>query len=86
MKLPEAAKLFGKKFASGASITKNPMEKDQIEVSSLFVVATRVHAAFRGWKARLLFCNMAASAPDQDAAACRGPYMVYLAECSKQAC
>jgi translation initiation factor 1 (eIF-1/SUI1) len=33
IKLPEAAKLFGKKFASGASITKNPMEKDQIEVS-----------------------------------------------------
>jgi hypothetical protein len=32
VKLPEAAKLFGKKFASGASITKNPMEKDQIEV------------------------------------------------------
>ena len=35
IKLPEAAKLFGKKFASGASITKNPMEKDQIEVSCL---------------------------------------------------
>lgn len=35
MKLPEAAKLFGKKFAAGASITKNPMEKDQIEVSRL---------------------------------------------------
>ena len=33
VKLPEAAKLFGKKFASGASITKNPMEKDQVEVS-----------------------------------------------------
>ena len=32
IKLAEAAKLFGKKFASGASITKNPMEKDQIEV------------------------------------------------------
>ena len=48
MKLPEAAKLFGKKFASGASITKNPMEKDQIEVGIMSVVATRVHAAFRG--------------------------------------
>ena len=48
MKLPEAAKLFGKKFASGASITKNPMEKDQIEVSLVSVVATRVQAAFRG--------------------------------------
>lgn len=33
MKLAEASKIFGKKFASGASITKNPMEKDQIEVS-----------------------------------------------------
>ena len=32
IKLAEASKLFGKKFASGASITKNPMEKDQIEV------------------------------------------------------
>jgi len=32
VKLAEAAKLFGKKFAAGASITKNPMEKDQIEV------------------------------------------------------
>ena len=32
IKLAEAAKLFGKKFASGASITKSPMEKDQIEV------------------------------------------------------
>ncbi len=31
MKLAEASKLFGKKFASGASITKNAMEKDQIE-------------------------------------------------------
>ncbi|CAK0785357.1 hypothetical protein CVIRNUC_008564 [Coccomyxa viridis] len=37
VKLPEAAKLFGKKFASGASITKNPMEKDQIEVQGDFV-------------------------------------------------
>ena len=55
MKLPEAAKLFGKKFASGASITKNPMEKDQIEVSSVFVVATRVHAAFRDWTALLQY-------------------------------
>ena len=36
VKLPEAAKLFGKKFASGASITKNPMEKDQIEVCQSF--------------------------------------------------
>ncbi len=32
VKLAEASKLFGKKFASGASITKNPMEKEQIEV------------------------------------------------------
>ena len=32
VKLAEASKLFGKKFASGASITKSPMEKDQIEV------------------------------------------------------
>ncbi len=31
IKLAEASKLFGKKFASGASITKNAMEKDQIE-------------------------------------------------------
>jgi len=31
VKLAEASKLFGKKFASGASITKNAMEKDQIE-------------------------------------------------------
>ncbi|CAL5224157.1 g6794 [Coccomyxa viridis] len=37
VKLPEAAKLFGKKFASGASITKNPMEKDQVEVQGDFV-------------------------------------------------
>lgn len=36
VKLPEAAKLFGKKFASGASITKSPMEKDQIEVGCRF--------------------------------------------------
>ena len=47
MKLPEAAKLFGKKFASGASITKNPMEKDQIEVSSVCVIDTNLSAAFR---------------------------------------
>lgn len=32
VKLPEAAKLFGKKFACGASVTKSPSEKDQIDV------------------------------------------------------
>ncbi|KAK9836034.1 hypothetical protein WJX81_007823 [Elliptochloris bilobata] len=37
VKLAEASKLFGKKFASGASITKNAMEKDQIEVQGDFV-------------------------------------------------
>ena len=42
IKLPEAAKLFGKKFASGASITKNPMEKDQIEVSWLGYVVSGI--------------------------------------------
>ena len=35
--MPEAAKLFGKKFASGASITKSPMDKDQIEVQGDFL-------------------------------------------------
>ncbi len=29
--------MFGKKFASGASITKNPMEKEQIEVQGDFL-------------------------------------------------
>ena len=37
MKLPEASKLFGKKFASGASITKSPTDKDQIEVQGDFL-------------------------------------------------
>ena len=32
MKLAEAAKLLGKKFACGSSVTKNALEKDQIEV------------------------------------------------------
>lgn len=31
IKLPEAAKLFGKKFASGASITKNAEGREQID-------------------------------------------------------
>ena len=37
VKLADASKLFGKKFAAGASITKNPMDKDQIEVRALRV-------------------------------------------------
>eukprot|EP00884_Botryococcus_braunii_P003284 jgi/Botrbrau1/12957/Bobra.154_2s0017.1 len=37
VKLAEASKLFGKKFASGASITKNPLDKDQIEVQGDFL-------------------------------------------------
>ncbi|KAK9813967.1 hypothetical protein WJX73_007219 [Symbiochloris irregularis] len=37
VKLPEASKLFGKKFASGASITKSPTDKDQIEVQGDFL-------------------------------------------------
>jgi density-regulated protein len=37
VKLTEASKLFGKKFASGASITKNPLDKDQIEVQGDFL-------------------------------------------------
>ena len=37
IKLAEASKLFGKKFAAGASITKNAMDKDQIEVQGDFL-------------------------------------------------
>lgn len=37
VKLAEASKLFGKKFASGASITKSPTDKDQIEVQGDFL-------------------------------------------------
>lgn len=37
VKLQDASKLFGKKFASGAAITKNPMEKDQIDVQGDFL-------------------------------------------------
>lgn len=37
IKLAEASKLFGKKFASGASITKNAMEKEQIDVQGDFI-------------------------------------------------
>ena len=37
VKLPEASKLFGNKFASGASITKSPTDKDQIEVQGDFL-------------------------------------------------
>lgn len=37
VKLSEASKLFGKKFASGASITKNPLDKEQIEVQGDFL-------------------------------------------------
>lgn len=36
MKLGDAAKLFGKKFAAGASITKSPTEQEQIEVQGDF--------------------------------------------------
>jgi len=32
VKLGEAAKLFGKKFASGAAVVKNPSEKEQIDI------------------------------------------------------
>lgn len=32
IKLSEAAKLFGKKFASGAAVVKSPSEKDQIDI------------------------------------------------------
>jgi density-regulated protein len=32
IKMAEAAKLFGKKFASGAAVTKSPTEKDQIDI------------------------------------------------------
>ena len=37
VKLAEASKLFGKKFAAGASITKSPLEQDQIEVQGDFL-------------------------------------------------
>lgn len=32
VKLGEAAKLFGKKFASGAAVVKSPTEKEQIDI------------------------------------------------------
>jgi len=32
VKLADASKLFGKKFAAGASITKSPQDVEQIEV------------------------------------------------------
>lgn len=35
--MAEASKLFGKKFASGASITKSPTEQEQIEVQGDFL-------------------------------------------------
>jgi len=37
VKLAEASKLFGKKFAAGASITKSPQDVDQIEVQGDFL-------------------------------------------------
>lgn len=37
IKLADASKIFGKKFASGASITKSPTEVDQIEVQGDFL-------------------------------------------------
>ena len=37
MKLADAAKLFGKKFAAGASITKSPQDIEQIEVQGDFL-------------------------------------------------
>ena len=55
VKLPEAAKLFGKKFASGASITKNPMEKDQVEVSQL---SARDASSVRGLRKPCLQANV----------------------------
>lgn len=36
VKLADASKLFGKKFAAGASITKSPTEQEQIEVQGDF--------------------------------------------------
>ena len=32
VKLPEASKLFGKKFASGSSVVKNASGKEQIDI------------------------------------------------------
>lgn len=37
VKLNEAAKLFGKKFASGASVTKNAENKEQIDCQGDFL-------------------------------------------------
>ena len=37
IKLADASKIFGKKFASGASITKSPTDTDQIEVQGDFL-------------------------------------------------
>ena len=37
IKLGDAAKLFGKKFAAGASITKSATDQDQIEVQGDFL-------------------------------------------------
>ena len=37
VKLGDASKLFGKKFAAGASITKNPQDIEQIEVQGDFL-------------------------------------------------
>ena len=37
VKLGDAAKVFGKKFACGASVTKNPSEKEQIETKKKLI-------------------------------------------------
>ena len=49
VKLAEASKLFGKKFASGASITKNAMEKDQIEVRQFSSPSFNMSRSHRFW-------------------------------------
>ncbi|KAK3262021.1 hypothetical protein CYMTET_29102 [Cymbomonas tetramitiformis] len=37
IKLPEAAKLFGKRFACGSSVVKGPADKEQIDVQGDFL-------------------------------------------------
>ena len=50
VKLAEAAKLCGKKFASGAAVVKSPSEKDQIDIQGDCLERVRIHFCQGHWQ------------------------------------
>lgn len=63
IKLSEAAKLFGKKFASGAAVVKSPSEKDQIDIQGDCLERVRLLLLLLGQQSRHITPTVKAREP-----------------------